>query len=327
MRAIILSGILIASSLDLCFLSVGAVFFPPAFSREHKAFSKSNPTSVDIIHTLSKFEIDSHVEVVLVGKIFTESVAADISRALEVLSTVSSQHSPFQSIHEKLVYHISIGKTLEREIEAAFNEHGKVIEPSIVEKLLTDYHNRASTFTTLFILHRSDITRSYTSSLRFCSQRSFVSPNGLAWLDLSAHSSEIYPSTVSDNILPVPNFALITNTTAGVSTHELASLIHRSGEALVPIPFIKLSKTVSFPTLKNFDQLVYKGGRAHNVVNLVLFTICADFGHVGVQCHPDERTIKVMDEVILLYSSSFTRLTRTEIRFVPSLNRKSGFEK
>ena len=309
-------AILLVTVCELCFQSVGAVVFPPAFSNEHKAYSKPNPTFVDIIRMLSKFEIDSHIEVVLVGQIFTESVAGDLSRALEVLSVVSSQHSPFQSIHEKLVYHISIGKTLEREIETAFNDHGKVIEPSIIEKIFTDYHNRASTFTTLFILHRADFSRSYVSSLRFCSQRSFISPNGLAWLDLSAKSSEIYPSTVRDNILPVPNFEKITNLSFGVNIHEIASLIHRSGEALVPVPFIRLSNAISFPTLRNFDQLVYRGGRAHNVVNLVLFTICADYGHVGVQCHPDERATKVMDEIILLYSSSFMRLVRTEIRLV-----------
>lgn len=298
-------------------MRAATISIPPAFSYEHKSTLSTNPTIPEIIRAIAKYEIDSHIEVVLVGSIFTDKLADNLTKSLEVLSTISARHSPFRWIHEKLVYHISLGKTLDREISTASKDAGGTVEPKTIERILGDYHLRASTFTTLFVLHdvEGSIGRNYSTVFHYCSRRSFISPSGFAWFDMSAHADDIYPTTVQDSILPVPKFKGVISSSNEINLHELATIIHRSGEALVPVPFIRKSLTYSFPSLNNLNQLVYNGGRSHNTVNVVLFTLCADFHNVGLRCKPDSKAGTVLDEIITLYSTPFLRLSRTEITY------------
>ena len=202
---------------------------PTSFSSQHKTtYLPNNPSLDAVLKVLSNYEVDTHVEVVLVGKVFSQNTASELSSKLEYLSTLSAHGSPFSFVHEKLIYHTSLGNVLDDSLAKLIDRKSNkmnnnfirknnvnnnanvsiIIDAADVGKLLADFHFRASTQTTLFVLHSSATTDkslkdnddlggaySYKSALPYCTQRAFIACNdGFAWIDLTAKATNIQPS-------------------------------------------------------------------------------------------------------------------------------------
>ena len=94
------------------------------------------------------------------------------------------------------------------------NDESMVVFPSSMATLLEDYHNKAATGTSLFVididvhdsvlpetLSKEIITKgvdkrlnyTYSSALFTCSRSTFIGNEGFAWLDLSANADIIMP--------------------------------------------------------------------------------------------------------------------------------------
>lgn len=238
-----------------------AIIVPASFSLTHKTSFHSHLSLDSLLKLLSSYEIDAHVEVVLIGDAFDQTVKEDLSARLEALSALSAFASPMAFVHEKFVFHVVLGKMLEENLAKliASTPEGSAIDPISMSQIFMDYHSKASTSTTLFIVldslsdyraggpqegtyesgHRAvNRTRSYSyaSLLPFCRQRAFIArEHGMAWLDLSASANNIQPSIRGLNVVPVPDLSNFTGDKAGLM-HALAALVLRSGEALVPFP-------------------------------------------------------------------------------------------
>jgi len=91
---------------------------PASFSYNHETHDLADASFVGVLDLLSSYEIDSHVDVVLVGsqRDFDRKFADALSEKLDTLSTVSAYASPLTYVHEKILYHIALGSTIESKV-------------------------------------------------------------------------------------------------------------------------------------------------------------------------------------------------------------------
>ena len=178
-----LHWLLALSSFLLC---VRGLLVPPSFSLDHKPKWLGPGLSLEsVLSVISLYELDSHVEVVLLG---TQSVdIQSVERRLESMSKISAMSSPLSHVHEKIVYHINSDINLHQKLEdvviksssgANHNSDAKidteyssqaeaevVVDPQAISKHLEEYFDKATTATTLFVLDLDVHTSSYDSTL------------------------------------------------------------------------------------------------------------------------------------------------------------------
>lgn len=303
-------------------------------------------TAVDlqnVINILRSFEIDSHIEIALVGDTFTERFARELTTSLELLSSMSTIFTPLDYVHEKLVFHVGLARTIEPDIKDIFmrgasdaTHEGRIIlDPDSMGNVLAEYHRRAATPTTLFILQMGPLTGtySYKSVMPYCTQRAFISASGFAWLDLSALAFVVGPSSPGNDILPYPD---LSNLQPSSRAHELASLIFRSGEALVPFPFsrydmekLSSSQLYSSSTLalkfqeengavearnnKELKAIAASPKETTRKVDILLITMCLD--DEPSLCEEDVSSKAVVERLIQFHSSASLKIGFTTLKF------------
>lgn len=237
----------------IAFFCFSHVFCLSSFSLQQKNTS-SNLLSTSLWNEISSFEIDSHLEVVLVGDLFDigkdgYDITNDLTATFDTLSNVATKYSPYFNVHEKLIFHFSRSKLIENEIKKRFKNHllNNTIDPSIFYNTFKEYHHQSSVATTIFILHISmESTYSYSENLFSdinCNQRTFIANEGFAWIDLNVRESNVIPLKPVDNIIPEPIFfntpknkLSYYKNKSPATYYELTTLIYRSGEALLPFP-------------------------------------------------------------------------------------------
>ena len=260
------------------------VGIPKSFTSDHKVAALID-ASYDVIQRVtSSFEVDSHIEVVLIGELFNKDYVQALKDRLEIFSMISSTSSPLPHIHEKLLYHITLGLSIQKSIAAVFQkaEQNNVVDPYAIANVLANYHARASTGTTLFILHNKVLSggnSSYSyktqSAYTTCLQRTFIAQDAsFAWLDVSAHTHELRPAISAFPVLVSP----MRDLQDGIDDHghylnALAALIHQSGEAFNQLPTPRSGDVSSAGT---------KGFVPHrNRVSILGITICVEDEDIG----------------------------------------------
>jgi hypothetical protein len=299
-------------------------------------YRSSSPPIKDIVKLLSSFEIDNHFEIVLVGPSFDPKCVDDLSNALELLSTISVELSPSEYVHEKMVYHVSLGATIVDEISdrisAAAAADG-IVDVESMAQILHDFHFRGSTMSTLFLLYFPVAAAEgyrYSSPLSYCRKQSFISSDGFAWLDISAESFTILPLADSTDILPQLDCVARRhwrtpglnsdkgNSTPGLTIDNLAADIFRSVEAISPYPVTSAdpTKLASISTSKVFG--------------IVIVTICSEVrvnkdgvrlsgdniaeGPSGQSCEADPVTLSIVRQLLNDYSSQFVTIRIAEMQ-------------
>jgi hypothetical protein len=117
----------------------------------------------------------------------------------------------------------------------------------LVADLLSEYFLQASTSTTIFIYHSGSVNshtyKEHSYKQHSCPQRTFLSKEGFALLDLSAQAFSIRSTdTSNDHIISEIEFPFLetkknsNDARTRTSLHDLATLIYRSGESVVPFP-------------------------------------------------------------------------------------------
>ena len=290
---------------------------------------------------LSTFEIDTHIEIVLIGDVFDQTIVNSLSVTLDILPAISSKYTPMHYVHEKLIYHISLGNIVGNDVQKYFqnarngSKNNTVIDADNIAKVLSGFHKNSASSTTLFIMHL-DTSKygeySYASGLQktsglHCSRRSFISSEGFAWLDITATASLMLPYTSSTNdiernidIIPVPDLKnILTSKSNRVNDmYELASLIHRSGESLIPFPsttknhkYLPLLHDVLSDDIRIGKNNPTVAVRTRIVVLIV--TICAE-NSISSICEDDESTQMSVAELIKTHSDS-SPLTMTTLKY------------
>ena len=250
---------------------------PPSFSLDHKPQWLGPGLSLEsVLSVIALYELDSHVEVVLVGG---QSVdVPSVERRLEAMTKISAMSSPLSHVHEKIVYHITSDSHLQRKLEdvvlkSASGEHHSggeidsvptggveiVVDPQAISKHLEAYFDQAPTATTLFVLDmdvhslsfdstlsalvghskRHGLRYTYQSAMETCHQRTFMSSDKpWAWIDINTRGDDIvsWGSGGSGSDLLLP-FGEAFNFTDGDKAAGLAGLVHRSGEGLCQFPY------------------------------------------------------------------------------------------
>lgn len=252
---------------------VHSMTIPSSFSAAHKTtYLQENSPIESILKVLSSYEMDSHIELVLIGQIFTSNIIDELTHALEVLSDIASIASPLKFMHEKLIYHISIETGLETKINNIVKENkdrNNRLSSDAMGNVLSEYHEYSGTLTTLFIYHSGHLhSHSYTNEYNehtvqenkqnndnICPQRAFLSKNGYALLDISAQAYTVKSNiNGNDHIVSETEFSSldhknnqnrvvtngrsndVSNQIKTTIIHDLATLIFRSGESIVPFP-------------------------------------------------------------------------------------------
>jgi len=307
----------------ICYYQVYCLLIPESFQDNHKRSYQKDITTSNLLKILSLYEIDSHIEIVLLGKIFNYKVAEDLSKTLDILSSTSRKFTPLKYVHEKLIYHVTISTSLEKQIYDIIALNNTVKEENI-SKLLSDYHIRATTTTTLFIMYFEDIygNYSYISPLSYCSQSAFIASSGYAWLDLSSKTSIVTPTFIEKDIVLVPDFSKLVLSGKKSNLYQLASLIHRSGEALIPFPlsnkdFIQMiplpsNSFTSSEIMKNSISSIYTVTDISREIQIVLITICV-LDDVTL-CDDDKLSYSTIEQLCQIYSTSSLKVGFTTIR-------------
>ena len=221
---------------------------PDAFPVPHRgAFVLHEGTVVEsLTHALATFRVRSHVEVVLVGERFTAAMVDDLSSSLRDLARLAAASSPLKYVHEEMVYHVTLGAALQQQLQDVVRKGGRYVNPTDFADVLVEHHVHLSMgATTIFVFH-SGATGSYVyaSKVPSCPQRSFLSKEGYALIDLSAKFMPIRSlvdateHALSSEAFPFLDRAASKDTTGArqASLHDLATLVHRSAESLIPFP-------------------------------------------------------------------------------------------
>jgi hypothetical protein len=204
--------------------------------------------SVDrLLEVLSQYTLQTHMEIVLVGKSFSSWSVSQLESRLEQLSRVSAHSSPFPHVHEKLVYHVTLGQTLTEPLQALVSgkdkdegESAVIVDYNKVGKVLASYHERAATTTSLFIFNASsDASPRYSysppSALPSCPQRAFLARDAaFAWLDLSAEAPFVKPATDGRGLMSSLSSLSSSSSSSSSSlgrggADALASAVHAAG--------------------------------------------------------------------------------------------------
>ena len=242
-RSVTIRFIALLSAIAIC---VASLVIPASFSAVHKTTYLQENTSIEsVLKVLSSFEIDSHIEIVLVGNGFTTAIKDELQRSLKALSDVAATTSPLKFVHEQFVYHVSSDAVLNAKLLLHLQPSTGLVDLSLLGHVLTEYHDNAANPTTIFVIHSGSASSySYDSTFPSCPQRTFLARKGFALLDLSASAEKIRStSSGNDHIVSDMDFTFLGpagaqqgSSAIHTSVHDLATLIHRSGEALVPFP-------------------------------------------------------------------------------------------
>ena len=283
-----------------------------------------NINKKNIINILNKYELDSHLEIVLLGDYDKNSVDI-ISLSLDQLTRQAISDSSLKCVHEKLLFHVTLVKHLENHLIDLLEDYYLRVwslenEEKSIHKMLNildSYHQKITATRTLFITHLSEpmILQSY------------VSTNGYALLDVHPNRNEnshynqdsygdIKPILVPHDTIPVSQY--YTNEAkrklSKMSTYyyDLSVQIFRSAEGLLPVPFpdrdifsvnhvhdsLLENKKVAADSIKIPD--IPETLPTH--VHLQLITLC---GHPLQQCQPDVISTTVLENLASESFSSF----------------------
>ena len=302
------------------------MIIPSSFSTAHKtSFLRENSPIESIIKVLSSYQIDSHIEVVLVGNIFESAMVGELSSSLKVLSDVAAAASPLKFIHEELVYHVSMGGGLEQKIRERIQDNPNSVSTDAIGEMLSEFHSHAATATTIFVIHLGNVSsHTYSSKVANCPQRAFLAKKGFALLDLSAQALILRSTDNShDHILSETDFPLFNSLVQNSGTismhtsiHDLASLIHRSGEAIVPFPIFSsdlalmgdASASTGRKRLNIIEAPIYEimpyvdeGApvQDENAIDIVVFTLCMTRG----ECEDDVDTKQAIKTLLVELSA------------------------
>ena len=285
--------------LSLCSTVLASMVIPSSFSAAHKTtYLQENTPIESVLKVLSSFEMDSHIEVVLVGESFTPAIVNELTASLKVLSDVAAAASPLKFVHEELVYHVSLGTGLEQKIRDRMLGNPQSVSAEAIGEVLGEFHSLAATSTTLFVIHSGSLnSHTYASKVAFCPQKTFLAEGGFALLDLSARSVTLRSTANgNDHIISETEFPFLDSNTAGsnamhTSIHDLAALIHRSGEAIVPFPIFSSDMALlgdasassgrkgrDIITETDYESLPYINEAApvkdETAIDVVVFTLC-----------------------------------------------------
>lgn len=316
-----------------------ALSVPNAFSYLGKSYILAHPTLSQVLQLLSRYEVDTHMEVVLIGESFSASTAREINNKLESLSKVAAFASPLSFVHEKIIYHTTSGRILLDSVrEIIENKGDDSLDPSLIDKVFAEYHLSATTTTTLFVLnsstHSSSFKRSYSYSsfLPHCSQRAFISDDSsFAWLDISATAEDILPYTGRHTM----SHSALTGTLT-FNLDSLAALIHASGEALSPFPcpgFRSVDYTLASTATANevsASSSYYRSRRdlsgtggpslppPPRNVHILIMTICVDDSILvhstgATLCSDDIKSLQVAEQIARTYKSSWMHISTSTI--------------
>jgi len=270
--------------------------------------------------------VDTHIEVVLLGdsSIFDLSYVQALQSRLEALSTVSSAASPLRHVHEKLLYHAVIGTTIQKTVGALLQraEGEGTLDPAAMAKILGDYHARASTGTTLFVLHRQLTAGSsyrYRNAGPACWKRTFIAQDAsFAWLDISAAADEIQPVTADFPVLttPMQDLQFFTKD-QGRTIDSLAALIHRSGEGFNQFPAHSSSSSPSRAAARQEQQQQLDAMPFYNNnVEILGITICVEDEAKGHSlCENDLTASLVAQELSRMYSDANLAISYNAVKF------------
>jgi hypothetical protein len=234
---------------------------------------------------IQDYVVDCHVDVVLIGPTFNAHSVEQISSFLETLANLGFVGAPLPNVHEKLTYHISLAKQLEKTIISAISNNA---EQSLLASYFEEHHKKAGTGTTLFVLN---FPFEENSKVRY-KWSNYVSSSGYAWINVNSifdnMASYVSPLFLADNILPSPSSYIDRAGAFDVSSNyqELAVLVHRSIEQLVPSIMPNIEKN------KIDDPIPPK-------LHIRIFTIC---GFPLDKCQPDSISIGAAEAL----STSFT---------------------
>jgi len=323
-----------------------AFLVPESFSSKGTpSLLEAPPSLAGILSIVSSYELDTHVEVVLVGSVFDHEVKRALSLRLESLSNVAAHSSPLAFVREKLVYHVALGKVLEKDLSALVLQRTEAVEPARVGAVLAEYHKRASTSTTLFVLHsflqeqeqQQQQQYAYASELSYCKQHTFIAKDeAFAWMDLSALADTILPAVQGNDVLPPVHHLYNFGSEKNNRLNELSSAIHRAGEALSPFPYPAFSSEAMngnssvqgssslLGSSRHYETLFSKSARdVHRLdhfwhpkkVEVSVITICVTLSDNldDEQCEDDQGTVSIVNQLSQLYASSSLQISSDQV--------------
>jgi hypothetical protein len=285
----------------VCAFTGATMEIPPSFSAVHKtSYLKENSPIESVLKVLSSYEIDSHIEVVLVGDAFTPAMLDELSRSLKVLSDVAAAASPLKFVHEQLVYHVSSGVGLEAKISLLLQDKAESVSIDPIGEVLGQFHAQSATPTTIFVLHSGNLnSHAYTGSILTCPQRTYLAREGFALIDLSARAQVIRSvAGGNDHIVSETEFTFLdsdkvqrSSSAMHTSIHDLAALIHQSGEAMVPFPIFSSDLALFGDSSASSVRKAAQIGELHHskevhyvneeppiqdtsIIEVVVFTLC-----------------------------------------------------
>ena len=265
---------------------------PPSFSNNQKSYiiNSSNVTHQTILSLLSnKLELDSHINVVLLGEIFTDETVKIISDSVNKLSKTASYYFPYYHLYEKILFHISTDKGLEkrilklRENDKVFDDHQKKLA---IDDLLNKYQENDDTSTTLFVFHSL-----FLNTTNKCGQSAYISQSkNIAWLDLSVDSSLIAPPQlkISSDMIHYSTLDLSDSN----KWHKLSSIVFQSAESLIPVPYNTKIDEINLPP---------------EVIDILVVNICMDITNTG-SCNDNDNYVASIKVLANSYSSSTTKI-------------------
>jgi hypothetical protein len=191
--------------------------FPKSFSPKNKAFISPQEIAL-ILESLKQFELDTHVEIVLLG--FQNEIGKLVENHLSYLSGLPSLKRHLHFLKEKLIFRVSVSKFPEK--ASISNDTFWETEDFITQ--LKIHHRKSAAKTSLFILN---IPKDYNGFAALPS--TIVSPSGFAvinWSAVSASLNELDFQSVSQiqthNNMETPEIA------------KISVLIYRSIEQIIP---------------------------------------------------------------------------------------------
>lgn len=239
---------------------------------------------VPLIHNnelISNFKIDTHVEVILIGDEFDTKSVQDLNGYLDFISSKSINTFPLNYIKEKLIFHVSLAKVIEKDIKNLLNSQSDPIKiKSNLENIFNNYQKIGALSTTLFILRLNSNHESH---------QTFLSQFGFACLDLT---NQLISYNDDNDIIDIINKDILEKK---LNLYSLANIIHRSGEYLFP-----------YPLPIDFYNNIYESTNNLKKIFIVLFTVCTDENNFS--CEGDSNAIEIVNHIVDEYSSSLIKI-------------------
>mmetsp|Transcript_2267 Transcript_2267/g.3480 ORF Transcript_2267/g.3480 Transcript_2267/m.3480 type:complete len:701 (+) Transcript_2267:114-2216(+) len=248
------------------------VTVPSSFSSMQK--QNSIRASVEsILKMLQYFEVDSHVDVVLLGSSFSQSFVRDVTSYLSHLSRMGYVGSSLEYVHEKFVFHVGMSRQLESSLLLDI-EGGAQLNDDSLSSHFKRHHYKATTGTTIFILNFPTYDMMISDT--------FISPEGFAWLDVTPSKKNygyVSPISPMTSVMPNPFHGIERE----LSSHDLAVLIYRSAEQLSPPVSPVIHSQMNITDSDSGDWKIRSELPTTNV-NVRLLTLC---GYPLARCQPD----------------------------------------